>query len=92
MRIIESDIGPLPLNLGSEQLVTINELVDIVERIAGVKLRRLYNLDAPQGVRGRNSNNALIRESLGWEPQISLEDGLEKTYGWIFDQLLQGTL
>ena len=76
-----------PLNLGSDELVTINELVDIVERIAGIKLHRRYNLDAPKGVRGRNSDNTLIKERLGWAPSISLEEGLEATYRWIFDQL-----
>jgi GDP-D-mannose 3', 5'-epimerase len=79
-----------PINLGSAQLVTINGLVDIVEGIAGVKLERKYNLSAPQGVRGRNSDNALILEQLGWEPSISLEDGLDKTYRWIHDQMTSG--
>jgi nucleoside-diphosphate-sugar epimerase len=84
--IMESDFTE-PLNLGSDQLVTINQLVDIVEAIAGVKLRRRYNLDAPKGVRGRNSDNALIQCALGWAPGISLEDGLEKTYQWIYDEM-----
>jgi nucleoside-diphosphate-sugar epimerase len=79
-----------PLNIGSEQLVTINELVDIVEQIAGVTLTRKYNLSAPQGVRGRNSENSLIRERLGWSPSISLEDGLQNTYKWIYDQMSSG--
>ncbi len=79
-----------PVNLGSDRLVTINELVDIVERIAGVTLNRVYNLGAPKGVRGRNSDNALIRRVLGWEPSITLEDGLERTYAWIHDQLVTG--
>ena len=78
-----------PLNLGSDQLVTINQLVGIVENIAGVKLRRRYLLDAPKGVRGRNSDNTLIKEHLGWAPAISLEDGLEKTYRWIRDQMMR---
>lgn len=77
-----------PINLGSDRLVTINGLVDIVEDIAGVKLDRSYNLTAPQGVRGRNSDNTRIRELLGWEPSISLEAGLEKTYKWVYDQLV----
>jgi hypothetical protein len=81
-----------PINLGSSQLVTINGLVDIVEGIAGVKLDRNYNLSAPQGVRGRNSDNTLIREQLGWEPSISLEDGLEKTYRWIHEQMTSGAV
>ena len=77
----------VPLNLGSEQLVTINQLVDIVESIARIKLRRSYNLDAPKGVRGRNSDNTLIRKALSWAPEIRLEEGMEKTYSWIFDQM-----
>jgi len=76
-----------PINLGSSELVTINGLVDIVEDIAGVELERDYKLDAPQGVRGRNSDNTLIRETYGWEPSISLRDGLERTYAWVFDQV-----
>lgn len=75
-----------PINLGSSEMVTINQLVDIVEDIAGVKLERHYDLSAPKGVRGRNSDNTMIQERLGWEPSISLHDGLEKTYAWIFDQ------
>jgi nucleoside-diphosphate-sugar epimerase len=85
-RIMDSDLVE-PLNLGSAQLVTINELVDIVERIAGIEVARDYDLSAPQGVRGRNSDNTLINELLGWEPRIRLEDGLERTYSWIQDQL-----
>ena len=84
--IFESDIVE-PLNLGSDQLVTINQLVDIAERIGGIKLRRSYNLGAPKGVRGRNSDNTLITEKLGWAPSISLESGLEQTYRWIYDQM-----
>jgi nucleoside-diphosphate-sugar epimerase len=76
-----------PINLGSSQLVTINGLVDIVEGIAGVKLERKYNLSAPQGVRGRNSDNTLIKERLGWAPSVTLEDGMERTYRWVFDQI-----
>ena len=85
-RIMESDILD-PINLGSAELVTINQLVDTVEEIAGVKLRRRYNLDAPKGVRGRNSDNTLIRERLGWEPSTPLAVGLEKTFTWIYDEL-----
>jgi GDP-D-mannose 3', 5'-epimerase len=76
-----------PINLGSSQFVTINQLVDIVEEIAGIEVERRYDLTAPQGVRGRNSDNTLIVEELGWEPNIRLEDGLERTYAWIYDQL-----
>lgn len=79
-----------PLNLGSDRLVTINELVDIVEAIARVKLRRSYNLSAPKGVRGRNSDNTLIVQRLGWAPAIPLEVGLERTYRWIWDQMTGG--
>lgn len=76
-----------PLNIGSAQMVTINELVDIAENIAGIKVKRNYNLDAPKGVRGRSSDNTLIEELFDWSPSISLEDGLEKTYKWIYDQI-----
>ncbi len=86
LRLTASDVRE-PLNIGSEQLVTINELVDIVEGIAGVTLKRNYNLSAPQGVRGRNSDNTLVAERLGWAPSISLEDGLQNTYKWVFDQM-----
>jgi nucleoside-diphosphate-sugar epimerase len=75
-----------PINLGSAELVTIDQLVGIVEGIAGVELERHYRPDAPQGVRGRNSDNSLIRDVHGWEPSISLRDGLEKTYRWVAEQ------
>jgi nucleoside-diphosphate-sugar epimerase len=75
-----------PINLGSSELVSINQLVDIVEDIAGIKLNRRYDLSAPKGVAGRNSDNTLIQELLGWEPSIPLREGLEKTYVWIYDQ------
>jgi len=77
-----------PLNLGSSEIVTVSELVDIVEEIAGIKLERRYDLGAPKGVMGRNSDNALIRRHLDWEPNIPLRVGLEKTYAWIFDQYM----
>jgi GDP-D-mannose 3', 5'-epimerase len=89
LRLTASDVRE-PLNIGSEQLVTINELVDIVEDIAGVTLVRSYNPTAPKGVRGRNSDNTLIGERLGWVPSITLEDGLQNTYKWIFDQMSEG--
>ena len=76
-----------PVNLGSAELVTINQMVDILEGIADVKVERSYNLDAPQGVRGRNSDNTQFHQTYGWEPSISLKEGLEKTYAWIYDQL-----
>jgi len=75
-----------PLNLGRSELVTINGLLDIVEEIAGVKVKRNYNLNAPQGVRGRNSDNTLIQEKLGWEPEIDLRTGMKATYEWIKEQ------
>ena len=78
-----------PLNVGSNELVTINRLVDLVEEIAGVKLKRVYNLQAPKGVNGRNSDNTKIRELMSWEPSISLRDGLEKTYRWIHDEMTE---
>ncbi len=77
-----------PINLGSSEAVTINQLVDIVESIAGIKLKRRYDLSAPKGVNGRNSDNTLIQKYLRWEPKISLRTGLEKTYAWIYDQYL----
>ena len=77
-----------PLNIGSDEFVTINQLVDIAEGIAGITLKRDYKLDAPQGVRGRNSDNTRITAALGWAPSIMLEDGLEKTYRWIHDRLV----
>ncbi len=78
-----------PLNLGSSELVTVNQLTDIVEDIAGIKLRRHYNLNAPKGVNGRNSDNTLIQKCFGWEPSIRLRDGMEKTYRWIHDEYLK---
>lgn len=77
-----------PLNIGSSELVSINQLVDMVEKIAGVKLKRSYDLSAPKGVRGRNSDNTLIKKLLDWEPSTRLYDGLEKTYAWIYDQMV----
>ncbi len=75
-----------PINLGSTEAVSINQLVDIVEGIAGVKLKRKYDLSAPKGVNGRNSENTLIKRYLNWEPDTPLRVGLEKTYAWIYDQ------
>ncbi len=80
--ILKSEILE-PINLGSSELVTVNQLVSIVEEIAGVTLKRHYKLDAPKGVNGRNSDNALIQQRLGWEPSIKLRDGMERTYRWI---------
>ena len=77
-----------PINLGSSEAVSINQLVDIVEDIAGVKLKRNYDLSAPKGVNGRNSDNTLIKKYLNWEPDTSLRAGLEKTYAWIYDQYM----
>jgi GDP-D-mannose 3',5'-epimerase len=86
LALMTSDVSE-PLNIGSDQLVTINQLVDIIEDIARVKLQRRYKLDAPKGVRGRNSDNTLIRERLGWAPSVRLEEGLRKTYEWIHEQM-----
>ncbi len=87
--IMDSEIME-PINLGSDELVTINELVDIVEKIAGIRLKRQYNLNAPKGVNGRNSDNTMIREKLDWAPSTRLADGMERTYRWIFDQVVSG--
>ena len=76
-----------PLNIGSARIVSINELVGMLEQIAGVKLERRYNPAAPLGVRGRSSDNSLIERLLGWKPRVPLETGLEATYRWIYDQL-----
>ncbi len=84
--LLHSEVAE-PINIGSDELVTINQLVDIAEGIAGLKLTRKYLLDAPKGVRGRNSDNTLIKERMGWAPNISLQTGLEKTYAWIYDQM-----
>jgi nucleoside-diphosphate-sugar epimerase len=88
LAIARSDILD-PINLGSSELVTINQLVDIAEEIAGVKLERRYDLGAPKGVNGRNSDNTMIRAALGWEPSIKLRDGMERTYRWIEDEYLR---
>jgi GDP-D-mannose 3', 5'-epimerase len=85
-KIMDSDLDE-PINLGSSELVTINQLVDIAEEIGGVKLQRRYNLNAPKGVNGRNSDNTMILQRLGWEPSIRLRDGLEKTYQWIESEI-----
>lgn len=76
-----------PLNIGSSELVSINQLVDIVEAIAGVTLKRNYKLDAPKGVNGRNSDNTLIQSAFGWEPSTRLKDGMARTYAWIYEQM-----
>lgn len=86
--IMHSDIIE-PINLGSSELVSINELVDIVEQIADVTLQRNYNLDAPKGVRGRNSDNTKIQGYLGWEPDTPLRDGMAATYQWIRGEYLK---
>jgi GDP-D-mannose 3', 5'-epimerase len=77
-----------PINIGSSEKVSINQLVDTVESIAGITLNRRYKLDAPKGVNGRNSDNTLIQKAFGWEPNIKLRTGLEKTYAWIYDEIV----
>jgi nucleoside-diphosphate-sugar epimerase len=84
--IMHSDVEE-PLNLGSSETVTINQLVDIVEEIAGITLERRYDLTAPKGVNGRSSDNTMITDRLGWAPSIRLRDGMEQTYRWIYDQM-----
>jgi GDP-D-mannose 3',5'-epimerase len=85
-RIMRSDYG-LPLNLGTDELVTVDELVDIVAEIAGKRIRKRHDPSRPQGVRGRNSDNTRLRAVLGWEPQIALRTGCERTYQWIAEQV-----
>jgi nucleoside-diphosphate-sugar epimerase len=83
--LMESDYGK-PINIGSERLVTIDELADIIIRISGKKITKEHDVSAPQGVRGRNADVSLARKILGWAPEVSLEDGLAKTYEWIEEQ------
>ena len=85
--ILQSEIHE-PINLGSNELVTIDQLVTIAEEIAGIKLQRKYNLGAPKGVNGRNSDNTKIKQYLGWEPSIRLKEGLAKTYAWIESEMM----
>jgi GDP-D-mannose 3', 5'-epimerase len=87
--IMDSDIDE-PINLGSSEMVTINQLVDVVEEIAGVHLDRRYNPSAPKGVNGRNSDNTKIQSLLGWQPNTPLRTGMEHTYRWIYDQIKMG--
>jgi nucleoside-diphosphate-sugar epimerase len=89
LKIFQSDCNE-PLNLGSDRLISVNDLVSIIESIAGIKVRRNYNLAAPKGVRGRNSDNTRLQNTINWVPKVSLEEGLEKTYEWIYNQLLSG--
>jgi nucleoside-diphosphate-sugar epimerase len=86
LTLMNSDVRE-PINIGSDEIVTINQLIDIVEDIAGAKLERRYQLDAPKGVRGRCSDNTMIKATLGWAPSIRLRDGMERTYRWIYDQM-----
>jgi nucleoside-diphosphate-sugar epimerase len=86
IRIMASDYRE-PLNLGTDELVTINELVNLVARIAGKRITKRHNLSGPQGVRGRNSNNDRLRGALGWEPSIRLDRGLVVTFEWIAEQI-----
>ena len=85
-KLMESDFSD-PINLGRSELVSINQLIDIISDIAGVEVEREHNLDAPQGVRGRSSDNSLILEKLNWEPEVDLKTGLAKTYSWIEEQI-----
>jgi nucleoside-diphosphate-sugar epimerase len=84
--LMESDVTE-PINIGSSELVSINQLIDIISDIAGITVTRRHDLSAPQGVRGRNSDNTMILDRLGWEPSTSLRTGLEVTYAWILDQV-----
>ncbi len=85
--IMKSEAVTMPINLGSSEMVTINRLVDLVEEIADLKLERRYNLNAPKGVNGRNSDNTRIKKLLDWEPSVPLRHGLERTYRWIYDEI-----
>ena len=87
-RLMDSDFMG-PVNIGSEEMVTINQLVDIVAKVSGKAVNRMHKLDAPLGVRGRNSNNDLVREKLGWDYEQTLEEGIRKTYDWIKGQVVK---
>jgi nucleoside-diphosphate-sugar epimerase len=76
-----------PVNIGSEEMVTINQLVETAGKVAGKVVQKIYKLDAPLGVRGRNSNNDIIRKELGWDYEQTLEEGIAKTYAWIEEQI-----
>lgn len=86
IRLMESDY-PHPINLGSEEVVTVNELADLVEEAAGTRLTRIYDTSKPQGVRGRGSDNTLLRQVTGWEPQVKLRDGIAELYAWVNSQV-----
>jgi nucleoside-diphosphate-sugar epimerase len=86
-RMITAGDDPRPVNLGSNELVTINQMIDIVEQLAGITVKRDYNLSAPQGVRGRSSDNTEILARYGWEPSTTLFEGLERTYEWIYGEV-----
>lgn len=90
VQLLMAGDNALPVNVGSVERVTINEMVSIIERIAGITVARTYRLNAPRGVRGRNSDNTMVKELYNWEPTINLQEGLERTYRWIFDQLSAG--
>ena len=79
-----------PFNIGSEEQVSINQMIEIIEEIAKYKVNKEYELDKPKGVRGRSSNNDLVREKLNWDIEFKLKDGLEKTYKWIYDEITSG--
>ena len=89
-RLMESDFEK-PLNIGSDRLVSVDEMIDIIAKIAGKQIGKNHVLDKPQGVRGRNSDNTLCKKILNWEPKVSLEEGFEKTYKWIEEQVHHGT-
>lgn len=87
-KLMESDFAE-PLNIGSDRLISIDEMTDMISKIAGKNFKKKYLLDKPQGVRGRNSDNTLCKQVLGWEPKVSLEEGLEKTYKWIEETIVK---
>jgi nucleoside-diphosphate-sugar epimerase len=87
-RIMQSDYHK-PLNLGTDEMVTVDELVDIITAVAGKKITKRHDLKRPQGVRGRNSDNTLLRKVLGWEPQVMLRQGMVPTYAWIAERLAE---
>jgi nucleoside-diphosphate-sugar epimerase len=90
-RLMDSEVSD-PTNIGSAEMVSINDLIDTVSAVAGVTLARRHDLSAPQGVRGRSSDNTRVREQLGWEPTTTLREGIEPTYRWVAAQLGTGAV
>ena len=88
LKLFNSDFRE-PLNIGSDEQVSINQLIDITEKISGIKVKKNYQLDKPKGVRGRSSNNDKLKKVLQWNYSVKLQDGIKKTYSWIYDNMIK---